>query len=356
MEHPSREEEASTGPSAEDREPTRAARSNNWRARDSFSPPRNDNYNSRNYGNDRRSRNDYNQDRLGDGYRNNRRDYGRRNDWGSRRDDGASFRSSKNVAEGSDAIAEGRRIYVGNILYHVRPEQISEAFAAEGFTNVDQIHISIDPVTGRNPGYCFVEFETREVADNAIQRMSRVPIEGRPLQTGPCRPKKQQQSARQQYSRPSRDPTFQRWGNWDGEGGQVMDNGQGPIGAEEHLANVVEDDQRCRVFVGGLDKMINQVQNDEELREIFKDFKVVAVSKRITPHESTRARPGKHHYAFVDLETREDVSWAIETLDGTLWKGTRLKVQPPAGIPKRIVERGTRWKDSGEQALDDGFE
>lgn len=53
-----------------------------------------------------------------------------------------------------------------------------------------------------------------------------------------------------------------------------MDDGQGPVGAEEHLANVVDDDQRCRVFVGGLDNMINQVQNDEELREIFKDFKV----------------------------------------------------------------------------------
>ncbi|CAH0040982.1 unnamed protein product, partial [Clonostachys rhizophaga] len=344
MESLNRDGETSAGPSTVDREPTRAARSNNWRARNSISPPRNDSYNSRNSGNDRRTRNDNIQERQGDGgYRGNMR--------------GTTVVETIGVLvermephSGSDAIAEGRRIYVGNILYHVRPEQISEAFAAQGFTNIDQIHISIDPVTGRNPGYCFVEFETREVADDAIQRMSRVPIEGRPLQTGPCRPKRQQQPARQHYSRPSRDPTFQRWGNWDGEGGQVMENGQGPVGAEEHLVNVVDDDQRCRVFVGGLDKMMNQAQNDEELREIFKDFKVVAVSKRITPHESTRARPGKHHYAFVDLETREDVAWAIETLDGTLWQGSRLRVQPPARIPVRIAERGIRWKGSGEQA------
>ncbi|KAK7226876.1 hypothetical protein V2G26_014879 [Clonostachys chloroleuca] len=114
MEHLSRDGEASAGPSAVDREPTRAARSNNWRARDSISPPRDDSYNSRNSGNDRRTRNDYNQERQGDGgYRSNRRDYGRRNDWGFRQEDGASFRSSNNAAQGSDAIAEGRRIYEG---------------------------------------------------------------------------------------------------------------------------------------------------------------------------------------------------------------------------------------------------
>lgn len=175
------------------------------------------------------------------------------------------------IDEESDALKEGRRIYLGNILYHVRPEQITEAFHEQGFVedDIDQIHISVDPVTGRNPGYCFVEFESKEAADAALERMMGFPILGRPLKTGPCKPKAWQSQGKQarQYR-----PTFERWGNWNGDGVQL--SGQGPVGAEEHLMEVIQKEQRYRVFVGGLGKMINQAENDKELRAIFEGFKV----------------------------------------------------------------------------------
>lgn len=184
---------------------------------------------------------------------------------------GPSGGSSHSLVDDSDALSEGRRIYLGNILYHVRPEQITEALRAQGFSedDVEQMHISVDPVTGRNPGYCFVEFETKETADRAMERMAGVPILGRPLKTGPCKPKAWQSQRKQagQYQ-----PTFERWGNWNGDGVQL--SGQGPVGAEEHLIEVIQKEQRYRVFVGGLGKMINQAENDKELRAIFEGYRV----------------------------------------------------------------------------------
>jgi hypothetical protein len=68
-----------------------------------------------------------------------------------------------------------------------------------------------------------------------------------------------------------------------------------------------------------------------------------AVSKRITPSETTRTRPGKHHYAFVDLEDEEEAMKAIKSLDGMLWNGGRLKVRVPTDLPDKIAQRGTRY-------------
>lgn len=127
-------------------------------------------------------------------------------------------------------------------------------------------------MTGRNPGYCFVEFESKEAADKALEKMKGVPILGRPLKTGPCKPKVWQSSVKQARQH---QPTFERWGNWNSDGSRgVQVSGQGPIGAEEHLIEVVQKDQRYRVFVGGLGKMINQAENDKELRAIFEGYKV----------------------------------------------------------------------------------
>lgn len=167
----------------------------------------------------------------------------------------------------SDALSESRRIYVGNLLYHIRPKEISDALEAEGCDGFEQIHISMDPVTGRNPGYCFVEFTTREMANLAIETMSGVSIQGRRLKTGPCEPK-----------RPARgggggsDPNFDRWGDWNSRDIGARLDGQGPQLAEEHFVDVVEANQCSRVFVGGLGKMINQEYNNTELREIFQGF------------------------------------------------------------------------------------
>lgn len=45
--------------------------------------------------------------------------------------------------------------------------------------------MSIDPYTGRNPSYCFIELKTKEQADSAMQQLSGTDILGRPAKLGP---------------------------------------------------------------------------------------------------------------------------------------------------------------------------
>ncbi|KAL6851159.1 hypothetical protein ACO1O0_008287 [Amphichorda felina] len=346
-------------------EPPRHAQSNNWRVRTSDNPPpvsnpsrgarRDPDSAASCFGSDSwRTRSTQNPDTSSP---RDARSHGASPSWRGHQQDNQAIpqdrvrdretnKPSSNLKDdASDAPSEGRRIYLGNIFYNVRPEEIREASQSSGFPDIENIHISVDPVTGRNPGYCFVEFATREMANAAIEGMSGVHIKGRPLKTGPSQNKRPTRSdeRRRGGGGGGYTPTFARWGDWKPEGNGVRLDGQGPVGAEEHLIDVVQHQQRSRVFVGGLGRMINQEHNDQELREIFKDFKVVAVGKRITPHPSTQTLPGKHHYAFVDLGTEEEALAAVKALNGRSWTESRLKVRVQSELPQEIEERGRRY-------------
>jgi RNA recognition motif-containing protein len=103
-------------------------------------------------------------------------------------------------------IAEGRRIYVGNLPYRAKEEDVMAFFHErprpvclprstllwENRTNVEistAIDISIDPFNGRNPSYCFVEFDEKAQADRAMQELNGRIFMGRPLKIKPCVPK-----------------------------------------------------------------------------------------------------------------------------------------------------------------------
>lgn len=45
--------------------------------------------------------------------------------------------------------------------------------------------MSIDPYTGRNPSYCFVELKSKEQADRAMRKLSGKDLLGRPVKIGP---------------------------------------------------------------------------------------------------------------------------------------------------------------------------
>lgn len=178
----------------------------------------------------------------------------------------------------NDTISQGRRIYLGNLLYRVTPSEIASALSAASLpTSHSAIHISVDAVSGRNPGYCFVDFPSADAAASALEILGRAggdfAIQGRPVKVGPCVPKGTERRWRSEgYT-----PTFERWGDWKAEeedGEEREKRGQGPHGAMEHLREVKMAEAPPRVWVGGLGKMVNQEVHDLEVRGLFEGFKM----------------------------------------------------------------------------------
>lgn len=188
--------------------------------------------------------------------------------------------------EESTALAQGRRIYVGNLLYSVKPGDIETLLETAGLGEYDKIHISIDPISGRNPGYCFVEFARREDAERALSELDGTSFYNRPVKVGPCHQKAKATTApRRREDGPGgrRDrPPFERWGDWSGggEGGEPRGTQeeaeiQGPYGALQHLDEMSPGRQDGRrLYVGGLGRMIDQVHNYTEVQELFTGFDV----------------------------------------------------------------------------------
>ncbi len=153
--------------------------------------------------------------------------------------------------------------------------------AANGF-DCENIHISIDPISGRNPGYCFVNFREADAASRALSSLQGTAIRGRPVKVGPCEPKAPATEPPGESGK--HESVFQRWGNWsppnemDGSAATSSPGRsgpqQGPHSALEHFENVdpYQGSGGQRLYVGGLGKMINQAQNDKEIRELFADF------------------------------------------------------------------------------------
>ncbi|KAL2125221.1 hypothetical protein VTJ04DRAFT_1586 [Mycothermus thermophilus] len=231
----------------------------------------------------------------------------------------------------SDALNEGRRIYVGNLLYSLTPTDIESVLRDSGFPHYSKIHISIDPVSGRNPGYCFVEFPSRADAEDALRNLPGVVVQNRTLKVGPCNPKSTPRSARRPWADRGQ-LAFNRWGDWTPEKRAAAEpEEQGPYGALQHHAvetSTLQPDGRHvrRLYIGGLGKMYDQTHNQAEMKEILAGFDYVAIGKRITP------RQGGHHYCFVDFSTADEAERARQALNGAPWKGTRLLVQLAKGL------------------------
>ncbi|OAA63853.1 ribonucleoprotein [Cordyceps fumosorosea ARSEF 2679] len=252
-------------------------------------------------------------------------------------------------------VATSKRIYLGNLLYSVKPGTIEDMLHEGGFGNFEKIHISVDPVSGRNPGYCFVDFPDKASADRALETLD-VSIGGRPLKVRPCEPKKPRAStggarwgreggnADSGSSSPARNNNrndngqgFNRWGDWnsnrDGQQQQQQQQQQrggsdrnGPGAALNHFDENMQEEGR-RLFVGGLGKMIDQEHNRVEMESIFAEFKPAAIGKRITARPDDSKPSGNRNFCFVDFDTREEAEAARLALDGIELNGSPITVR-----------------------------
>jgi cold-inducible RNA-binding protein len=81
------------------------------------------------------------------------------------------------VKMGRSAIA--RKLFVGNLNYNTKKEELSELFGSAG--QVVDVFIPTDRATGRSRGFAFVEFATEAEADEAIRQLNGREVGGRPL-------------------------------------------------------------------------------------------------------------------------------------------------------------------------------
>lgn len=70
-------------------------------------------------------------------------------------------------------------IYVGNLAYEVRDEELQEAFAQ--FGEVESARVLMDRDTGRSRGFGFVKMPNRDEAQSAIDALNESDLQGRPL-------------------------------------------------------------------------------------------------------------------------------------------------------------------------------
>ncbi|GHT10350.1 hypothetical protein FACS1894156_4770 [Bacteroidia bacterium] len=78
-------------------------------------------------------------------------------------------------------------IYVGNISYSLKEEDLKATFAE--FGNVESAKIIVDKITNRSKGYGFVEMSSDDEGNAAIEALNEKEIGGRKLRVNAARPR-----------------------------------------------------------------------------------------------------------------------------------------------------------------------
>jgi RNA recognition motif-containing protein len=83
----------------------------------------------------------------------------------------------------------GNKLYVGNLAYSVRDEDLQQAFAQ--FGTVSSAKVMMDRDTGRSKGFGFVEMGSDAEAQSAINGMNGQALDGRALVVNEARPREE---------------------------------------------------------------------------------------------------------------------------------------------------------------------
>lgn len=83
----------------------------------------------------------------------------------------------------------GNKLYVGNLSYNVRDDDLQQAFAQ--FGTVASAKVMMDRDTGRSKGFGFVEMGSDAEAQTAINGMNGKDLDGRALVVNEARPREE---------------------------------------------------------------------------------------------------------------------------------------------------------------------
>src|SRR5881296_3374930 len=83
----------------------------------------------------------------------------------------------------------GNKLYVGNLPYSVRDEDLQQSFGQ--FGSVTSAKVMMDRDTGRSKGFGFVEMGSDAEAQSAINGMNGQALDGRALVVNEARPREE---------------------------------------------------------------------------------------------------------------------------------------------------------------------
>ena len=83
----------------------------------------------------------------------------------------------------------GNKLYVGNLSYNIRDEDLQQAFAQYG--SVSSAKVMMDRDTGRSKGFGFVEMSSDAEAQSAINGMNGQALDGRAIVVNEARPREE---------------------------------------------------------------------------------------------------------------------------------------------------------------------
>ena len=83
----------------------------------------------------------------------------------------------------------GNKLYVGNLAYSVRDDELQQAFAQ--FGAVTSAKVMMDRETGRSKGFGFVEMGSDAEAQAAINGLNGQPLAGRAVVVNEARPREE---------------------------------------------------------------------------------------------------------------------------------------------------------------------
>ena len=79
-----------------------------------------------------------------------------------------------------------KKLYVGGLPYSVTEDKLQEIFSAHG--TVESARVITDRFTGRSRGFGFVEMNSEEEAQTAIDSLNGSDLDGRSLTVNEARP------------------------------------------------------------------------------------------------------------------------------------------------------------------------
>ncbi len=96
-------------------------------------------------------------------------------------------------------------IYVGNLSYDVTQDDLKEVF--QDYGTVKRVYIPTDPETGKMRGFGFVEMETDEEEEKAIETLDGAEWMGREMRVNKAKPREERGNSGGGGRRNSRRPS-----------------------------------------------------------------------------------------------------------------------------------------------------